>query len=167
MRIETGSLFALLRRILGWDEQRAPGWRTRTALPWQIVLSTLGCAWEQTSPGTEVLPMARRLPHTQDPDVRVLSKIVERPTTGLNQELTMVTGRWLTDGAHTDQALARMSETIHRFAARLQAAGVTSSAAVTADTARGVPHRTHRRKQDPGVGHDARPAPRCERCTGP
>lgn len=81
--------------------------------------------------------MARRLPPTQDSDVVALTRIVQRPRLGLDQELTMVAGRWLADGAHTEQTLARMSETVHRFAARLQAAGVGSFAAVTPDTARG------------------------------
>ena len=81
--------------------------------------------------------MARRLPHTQGPDVMVVAKIVEQPSMGLDQELTMVAGRWLVDGAHSEQTLARMSETVHRFAARLRAAGVGSFPAVTPDVARG------------------------------
>ena len=80
--------------------------------------------------------MARRLPHSR-PGVVALTKIVERPGMGLAEELSSVTDRWLVDGAHTQQTLARMSETVHRFAARLQAAGVGSFTAVTPDTARG------------------------------
>jgi integrase/recombinase XerC len=67
----------------------------------------------------------------------VFTQVVEGPTMGLARELSSVTTRWLADGAHTEQTLVRMSETVHRFAARLQAAGVGSFAAVTPDTARG------------------------------
>jgi integrase/recombinase XerC len=45
--------------------------------------------------------------------------------------LLLVQRRWRADGLHTDQTIARMSETVNRFASRLLSTGATSFAGVT------------------------------------
>ena len=79
--------------------------------------------------------MARRLPDTPaGPRTRPQPRLTPP---GLVTELDAVTARWAVDGAHSEQTLARMTETARRFAARLQAVGASSFAEVTPLQARG------------------------------
>lgn len=55
----------------------------------------------------------------------------KRAETPIPQALLLVQSRWRTDGLHTEQTIARMSETTNRFAGRLLATGATSFAGVT------------------------------------
>jgi len=77
--------------------------------------------------------MARRLT-TQDRVPLAGSNGAEPP---LDSALRLVLDRWVTDGAHSQQTLARMSETVSRFTTRLAAADVPSFSAVTPGQARG------------------------------
>jgi integrase len=55
----------------------------------------------------------------------------------LSDAVGAVLTRWAADGAHSEQTLARMGETVRRFAARLRAQDVPSFSTVTAGQARG------------------------------
>ena len=78
--------------------------------------------------------MARRLPD---------ASAIARPTraaVSTEQELRQVFSAWEVSRAHSSQTDARMSESLHRFAARLQAQGVRTFIAVTAEQAASFVH---------------------------
>lgn len=77
--------------------------------------------------------MARRLP--PPPDVARTTSTQHR--WALEQELDEVLIRWFLDATLSEQTLARMSETVQRFANRLAATGVGSFRDVTPAQARG------------------------------
>jgi hypothetical protein len=60
-----------------------------------------------------------------------------RSSTSLADELTAVVAAWEAGGAHSPQTLARMSQTVARFARRLTAAGITSFSEVHPRQAQG------------------------------
>lgn len=84
--------------------------------------------------------MARRLP--DGPGIAAPGRAVLAASAGQHlcrndrqSELDLVLRAWVTDGAHSEQTLLRMSETVRRFSARLDALGVGCFCAVTPNVA--------------------------------
>jgi integrase/recombinase XerC len=73
--------------------------------------------------------MARRLPTDEVPNRP------HHPVRGMQDELEGVMLQWQISEVHSPQTYARMTETVHRFAARLAAQGIGTFAAVTAEHA--------------------------------